>query len=192
MRKITFMGVLNFLIALCAIAILIIALTSCGSRKKVLKKTDTRIEQREEVREEVKESEVVEKQLEKKEVEKQEVREDTESFSGEIADPSLPATVTREEKNGISTVIYTNFRNISSGVSVSASKKETEKETHLSEKTERDVETDMQSGYIEKRTEREKDVASERKESRSAWWIVPGLVLLLFLVFVYYYFRPFR
>src|SRR5690554_3427861 len=117
-----------------ALIILMLLLTfSCGSKKKLIQKSQftTDIATVERV------SEVVEKdvktEVSESETSKENTKEESDNFQGEVADPSLPATITEEEKDGKKIKTYTNFKNVNTGKSISESETNKTSESNLTE-----------------------------------------------------------
>ena len=176
----TFNRFIYFCILCIVLFVLAFFLSSCGAKKKTVEKSQftTEIATVERVNE-LTETET-KTDISTSETSKETTTSKDENFTGESADPSKPATVTTEEKDGKQIKTYTNFKNVKTGTQNSES--ETNKDfgqkvsrqdlskTDLTQKTQTDAKA---SG---------KTINKNLKVERGfPWhWVVLGLLIYSF------------
>ena len=117
----TFNRFIDFCILCIVLFVLAIFLSSCGAKKKTVEKTQysTEIATVERVNELTETETKTDISISKTSKETNTSKD--ENFEGEIADPTKPALVTTEEKDGKKIKTYTNFKNVKTGDQTSES-----------------------------------------------------------------------
>ena len=158
------------------IGILIVALTSCGSKKKVVEKEEEKIE-----------IEIIDKKEEKKDVEKETKKEEKketdtkdENFYFEIEDANKEFEIEKEEKDGKTTWKGKNVK------IVDFTKKETKEQKKSTEETKEKETTEKKTDLKEKVATNKKSTNKDLEVKRGfPWWILAvfGVVYLALSLF---------
>lgn len=167
---------------LCVIA------TSCGSKKKLIQKsqftTDIATVER------VKESGKTEA---KTDISTIKVKQENnvsiqENFQGEIEDPNKEATLTVENLEGKKVYRYINFKNVSSGSQFTESKSKDSLGQNLSKiaKSETTKESELEAKAKTSGSERSSNVEKTGLQIPFYWWIIFVLIILGYLAFSYF------
>lgn len=165
---------------LTVIAVLIAMTCSCGSKKKTVNKSESKTEIITENKEKTKEKTEAEKTVSELESVKTTGKDHEDFFSGEVADPSKPARKIEEEKDGVKTTTYENFKNVDHGKRNSESETHKKTETEITEKEISQKETTKESKAKEKGSEKKAETDIKRDQGfKLPWWVwVIGIAYL--------------
>jgi hypothetical protein len=161
------------------IVLLVLLISSCGSRKRSLDKKEEKkeISIKKNIELEVKNN--IKKVDTSAVVEIKNIKEEKNSFNGEIADTSKPATITEEIKNGKKKVTYTNFKNVNSSSGKKSNNSIKKENTKHSNTDLSKIDLKQKDEFQEKKDSSSKEVKVDRKSGYS-WimWLIISLALV--------------
>ena len=156
------------LLIICAI----FSLLSCGSRKKALEKTSerTKIETVKEVDSVVKKDVTVIKEIAAVKITTD--KEQETNFTGEISDPTTPATVEREVIGNKVVTTFKNFKNVNQSSKQSDKVKDSTVNSKLSEIDLSEIDLNKKEQAQEVTETKSKKLDIEVKRSFPWWWLI--------------------
>lgn len=155
----------------------LIIFTSCGSRKRALDKTKEQTETAIKTETQTFINNDVKKQAEITTKVIQQAQEQEQEFTGEVADPTKPASVMTEQKDGKTIQTFTNFKNVSNSSKTANKSNVSDAKSNIAITDNSTKSTKQKEQSKSKESKESKTVQVERKTGFPWWlWLIVALI----------------